>query len=89
VEAVVAQPAGGEAVDGRRLDVAAEAAQLPEPQVVEHDHQHVRCALRGMGAGRERWRRLGDREHGDNAAAAVAAPATDPSAGLRFAQRTR
>ena len=63
VEAVVAQPAGGEPVDGRGVDVAAEAAELAEPQVVEHDHQHVRRALRGMGAGREHRRRLGDRAH--------------------------
>ena len=46
VHVVVAQPVGGDRVEVRRLDRAAEAAQLPEPGVVEHDEQHVGCALR-------------------------------------------
>ncbi len=46
VEAVEAQAAGGEPVDHRRRDVGAEAAELGEAEVVEHDHDHVRRARR-------------------------------------------
>ena len=62
MEVVVAEPAGGERVDGGRGDVGAEAAELPEAEVVEHDQHHVG----GVGAGvRERVvarHRLGERE---------------------------
>ena len=66
VEAAVAQLAGGEAVDGGGGDVAAVAAELGEPQVVEHDHQHVRRSPRGPGQRGERGRRLpdGGADHG-------------------------
>ena len=45
VEAVVAQPAGGEPVDRRRVDVGAEAAELREAEVVEDDHDDVGRAV--------------------------------------------
>ena len=47
VEVAVAKAAGGERVDGRRLDVRSVAAELREPHVVEHDGHEVRRALRG------------------------------------------
>ena len=46
VHVVVAQPIGGQAVQVRRRDRAAVAAELAETGVVEHDEQHVRRALR-------------------------------------------
>src|SRR5690606_39313795 len=47
----VAEALGGQRVERRRLDVRAEAPQLGEPDVVEHDEQDVRCARRGPGLG--------------------------------------
>ncbi len=47
VHVVVAQPFGGDAVQVRRADRAAVAAQLAESGVVEHDEQDVRRALGG------------------------------------------
>ncbi len=48
VEPGVAEPLGGEPVDGRRGDLGAVATEVGEPDVVEHDEQHV---------GALRWRR--------------------------------
>ena len=45
VEATVAQALGGEAVERRRGDVGAEAAELREADVVEHDQHDVGRAL--------------------------------------------
>ena len=50
VEPVVAQPARGQGVDVRCRDVGAEAAELREPEVVEHDHEHVRARGRAPAA---------------------------------------
>src|SRR5690606_22336730 len=41
VEVGVAEALGGQRVERRRLDVRAEAPQLGEPDVVEHDEQDV------------------------------------------------
>ena len=51
VHVVVAQAVLRELVDVRRADRRAEAAELPEAGVVEHDEQHVRRArLRALAA---------------------------------------
>ena len=52
VEVGVAQPAGGQAVEGGGVEVGAEAAQLGEAHVVEHDEQHVGRALGRRRLGR-------------------------------------
>ena len=52
VEVRVAQPRRGEAVEGGRGDVGAEAPQLREPDVVEQHDQHVGCARRRRRLGR-------------------------------------
>ncbi len=49
VEVVVAQSVRGQPVDVRRLDQAAETADLGEADVVEQQDQHVGRALRGAG----------------------------------------
>jgi hypothetical protein len=59
VEAAVAQPARGERVDCRRVDVAAEAPQLREAEVVEDDDDDVRRARRRPRQRIERRPRLG------------------------------
>ena len=51
VEALVAQPATGDLVDPRGRDARAEAPELGEADVVEHDHQHVGGTLRGARVG--------------------------------------
>ena len=58
VEVGVAQPAVGDAVQGRRRDDAAERARRAEPAVVGHDQQHVGRALRRHHARRPPRRRL-------------------------------
>ncbi len=58
VHVVEAQAVRRERVEGRRLDGTAEAAQVAEPGVVEHDEQHVGRALAGSrrsGPGRARF----------------------------------
>ena len=66
VEPAVAQPAGGQAVDGGGGDVAAEASELGEAEVVEHDDEDVGGPGRRAGHGRERRPRVPDRlpDHG-------------------------
>ena len=58
VHVVEAQAVRRERVEGRRLDRAAVAAELPEPRVVEDDEQHVRGALPGSRRRRPRRARL-------------------------------
>ena len=48
VEVAVPQPARRESIDGGRLDVRAVAAELREPDVVEHDGHEVRRVRRGL-----------------------------------------
>jgi len=52
VEVGQAHAFGGDGVDVRCLDVGAVAAQLGEPDVVEHDEHHVRRVLGRRGL---RW----------------------------------
>ena len=47
MEAVVAEPVRGKPVDVRRVEAGAEAPELREAGVVEHDEHHVRCARNG------------------------------------------
>ena len=54
VHVAVAQPIVREAIQVRRRDRAAEAAELAEAGVVEHDEQHVRSTLRRPHQGRPR-----------------------------------
>ena len=54
MEAAVAQALGGEAVEARRVDVGAEATELREADVVEHDQDDV-----GRTGGRARSHRPG------------------------------
>ncbi|MNZ90301.1 hypothetical protein D3C78_1092590 [compost metagenome] len=46
VETVEAHAIGGELVQARRRHSAAECVELAETDIVEQDHQHVRCAFR-------------------------------------------
>ena len=50
VHIVVAQAVGGQAIQVRRGDGAAVAAQLPEAGVVQDDEQHVRRAFSSRAA---------------------------------------
>ncbi len=51
----VAQAVGGQGVQVRRADRAAEAPELAEASVVQHDEQHIGCALAGpVGLGPRR-----------------------------------
>ena len=58
VHVAVAQPVRGERVEAGGLDRAAVTAQLAVPGVIQHDEQHVRCALAGAHRGRPRRRGL-------------------------------
>ena len=78
VEAVVAQPAVGQAVDVRRGDVRAEAPQLGEAGVVEDDGHHVRGTRGRLGLGGMDGRRLRDGE----AESSVGGHRAPPSVGL-------
>ncbi len=42
----VAQAVGRQAVQHRRLDQPAEAGQLPVADIVQHEEEHIGCALR-------------------------------------------
>ena len=69
MEAVVAQSAARELLQGRHADGPAESARVPESDVVDQDDDHVRRALRRLhleARGRRRLARvdLGDRDHG-------------------------
>ena len=46
VEVAVAQPAGGETVEDGCVEIGAEATELREADVVEHDQHDVRCVRR-------------------------------------------
>jgi len=72
-----AQAAGGERVDVRREDLAAEAAEVGEAQVVEQDHHDVGCALGGGRARPPPGRRGGERRT-DRPEPAVAGIAAAP-----------
>ncbi len=61
VEAGVAQAVGSEAIDGRGVDLRAVAAEVGEPDVVEHDEQHVGPSCRCSRIRRPPRRRLADR----------------------------
>ena len=78
VEAVVAQPAVGQAVDVRRGDVRAEAPQLGEAGVVEDDGHHVGGTRGRLGLGGMDGRRLRDGE----AESSVGGHRAPPSVGL-------
>ena len=65
VEVAVAQPARGEAVERRRGDVRAEAAELGVPDVVEQHHHHVRRAGRRRRQRRPPRRRVVQRAPDD------------------------
>jgi hypothetical protein len=52
VEVRVAEPVGREAVEHRRVEVGAEAAELRETDVVEDDEEDVRRAGRRLAARR-------------------------------------
>ena len=54
----VAQAGRGHAIDVGGLDQAAEAVELPVPDVVEHEEQHVRGAVLGPHGSRPRRARL-------------------------------
>ena len=64
VEVVVPQAVGGQAVHRGRGDAGAEAPQLPEAQVVEHDQHDVRRARGRAREGVVAGRRLLDRRSG-------------------------
>ncbi len=64
VEAVVPEPVRGEPIDVRRLDPRAEASELREAGVVEHDEHHVRRPLLGVRQGEVAGGRLFGREAG-------------------------
>ncbi len=53
--------ARGHAVDGRRADLGAEAAEVGEAQVVEEDHDDVGRTRRRTGTRRPVWRRVAQR----------------------------
>jgi hypothetical protein len=77
VESIVFQAAARELLERRHMDRAAEGAAVPEPDVVDEDDHHIRCAVGSLDVvarrrfrvarveGRDRFGlRLVNRQHG-------------------------
>lgn len=61
----VDQPILGKALQRRHVNNAAEGLRSAEPEIVEQDHDHVRCSLWGLDLEQRRRRGLANVKLGD------------------------